>query len=428
MLLKYKGGIIIKKFFVSLLSVLLILPSTTNAASGITAMIGNQYYEGLEQAIAAATSTDIIKLVANANLTESQNINKTVNINLNGHNITADESVFSVQGGSLNLTGKGNVRELKPNYGAIVIKGSENSSDENYSTVSVGEDVTLEGWSGVFITQTNDKSYGVNVNLKGTIKSVKDVNDNVGAGVYVNGKIKHEENHPIINLTETTKITSEGDGLYIAGYATININGASITGKDSGLALKSGIFNINSGTISCTGADRTPTSGNTNGINPSGTAIQIESNNNYAGNIELNIKGGLIKSSNSYALYEYTTGSATTKVDSISISGGEFISGDSKPVFSFSDSFKSKHTAFISGGEFSSTPSAYLKSGYTVEEKGNMYEVVKATSKEVESNRTVFGETEKTNSTFWIIAIPLLVVFGFIAYVFRGKIKNLFQR
>lgn len=403
--------------------VLLLSPLNASAASGITAMIGNQYYEGLEQAIEAASSTDVIKMVADTTLTESQNINKTVNINLNGHNIAADESVFSVQGGSLNLTGKGTVKELKPNYGAVVIKGSEDSSDKDYSTISVGEDVTLEGWSGVFITQTNDKSYGVNANIKGTINSVKDVNDNVGAGVYVNGKVKDKENHPIINLTETTKINSEGDGLYIAGYATVNINGASITGKDSGLALKSGIFNINSGTITCTGADRTPTSGNTNGINPSGTAIQIESNDNYAGNIELNIKGGLIKSSNSYAIYEYTTNSSSTKVSSISISGGEFISGGSKPVFSFSDSFKGKHSAFISGGEFSTTPSTYLKSGYTTEEKNNMYEVISATAKEVNKINNVFKDTNN-KSTFWIIAIPLLAIFSFIAYVFRNSIKS----
>ena len=403
--------------------VLLLSPLNASAASGITAMIGNQYYEGLEQAIEAASSTDVIKMVADTTLTESQNINKTVNINLNGHNIAADESVFSVQGGSLNLTGKGTVKELKPNYGAVVIKGSEDSSDKDYSTISVGEDVTLEGWSGVFITQTNDKSYGVNANIKGTINSVKDVNDNVGAGVYVNGKVKDKENHPIINLTETAKINSEGDGLYIAGYATVNINGASITGKDSGLALKSGIFNINSGTITCTGADRTPTSGNTNGINPSGTAIQIESNDNYAGNIELNIKGGLIKSSNSYAIYEYTTNSSSTKVSSISISGGEFISGGSKPVFSFSDSFKGKHSAFISGGEFSTTPSTYLKSGYTTEEKNNMYEVISATAKEVNKINNV-SKDANNKSTFWIIAIPLLAIFSFIAYVFRDSIKS----
>ena len=227
-------------------------------------------------------------------------------------------------------------------------------------------------------------------------------------------------------MTETTKITSEGDGLYIAGYATVNINGASITGKDSGLALKSGIFNINSGTISCTGADRTPTSGNTNGINPSGTAIQIESNNNYAGNIELNIKGGLIKSSNSYAMYEYTTNSSSTKVSSISISGGEFISGDSKPVFSFSDSFKAKHSAFISGGEFSSNPSSYLKSGYTTEEKNNMYEVISATAKEVNPvNKNDLGEKNNNKSTFLIISIPLLAIFGFLAYVFRDSLKSI---
>ncbi|MBQ4634616.1 MAG: hypothetical protein IJB71_04645 [Bacilli bacterium] len=405
---------------------MLVIPSVNKAAAGIVATIGNNYYEGLEQAIAAASSNDVIKLVADANLSESQLINKTVNINLNGHNITADESVFTVQGGSLNLTGSGTIKELNPNYGAIVMKGSEDATERNYSTVSVGKDITLEGWSGIFVAQTNGKAYGVNVNMNGTINAVRDTNDNVGAGIYINGKIQHKDNHPVINLTDTTKITSTGDGLYVAGYATININGASITGTDSGLALKSGIFNINSGTISCTGPDKTPTSGNTNGINPSGSAIQIESNSNYAGDIELNIKGGLIKSSNSYAIYEYTPNSATTKVSNIAISGGEFISGASKPVFSFSDSFKSKHTAFISGGEFSTSPADYLKSGYTTEEKSDMYEVIKTTSKEISGiNRN--NTTEGNSSFFWVIVILLSLSLGFGVYIFRNKIKTIFK-
>lgn len=402
---------------------LLLIPTLTRAGAGIAAVIGNEYYEGLEEAIEAASSSDVIKLVADIELDNSLNINKTVNINLNGHTVSTAESVFLVEGGSLNLTGKGTVKETKPNYGAIVIKGSESASDENYSTVSVGANVMLEGWSGVFVKQSNDKAYGVNINMNGSINAIKDINDNVGAGIYVNGKIKHQNNHPIINLSTTTKITSTGDGIYIAGYATVNINGATITGNDSGVAMKSGILNMNSGTITCIGTDRTPTSGNTNGINPSGTAIQIESNNSYAGDIIINIKGGLIKSNNSYAMYEYTTNSSSTKVSDILISGGKFVAGSSKSVFHFSESFKSKHTAFISGGEFSTTPNSYLKSGYKSEEISGLYEVMPV-YKEINYAKI---DDDKNNSSILIIAIPLLVVAVLMAYFFRNNIKILFN-
>ena len=68
-------------------------------------------------------------------------ITKTVNINLNGNEITAPERVFLVEGGTLNLTGKGTIKEKKANYGAIVIKGSTNPSDNNYSVVNIGKDI-----------------------------------------------------------------------------------------------------------------------------------------------------------------------------------------------------------------------------------------------------------------------------------------------
>ena len=186
-----------------------------------------------------------------------------------------------------------------------MIKGSEEPSKENYSTVSISKDVTLEGWSGIFITHENYKAHGILVNINGTIKALDDTSGGPGAGIYVNGNIQHENNSPIINLTNTSKITSTGNGIYSAGYATYNINGSYIEGIESALGIKSGVFNIKNCTIIGTGDDKTPTNGNNNGINPSGTAIQIESNKNYKGNIELNIESGKIESKKSYTIYEY---------------------------------------------------------------------------------------------------------------------------
>jgi len=165
--------------------------------------------------------------------------------------------------------------------------GSDDSTKENFSTVSVDSGIILEGWSGIFINHYNKTGYGILVNMNGTINAVDDTTGGSGIGIYVNGNIQNQNNSPIINLGKTAKITSTGNGIYAAGYATYNINGAHIEGKESGLGIKSGNFNINNGTILGTGEDKTPTSGNNNGINPSGVAIQIESNSGYTGNIEL---------------------------------------------------------------------------------------------------------------------------------------------
>lgn len=385
--------------------------------SNMKARIGNSFYDNLEDAIRNASSTDTIILTNDVSLNETLEISKTININLNGNDITAKEKVFFVKGGSLNLSGKGTIKETNPYYGAIILEGSDNVGDKNYSTISVGSDVTLEGWSGIFIDHHDKKAYGVLVNMDGDINAVDDVDGGEGAGIYVNGNIKHQENSPIINLGNTVKITSTGNGIYAAGYATYNINGAYIAGSQSGLGIKSGVFNINNGTIMGTGEDETPTSGNNNGINASGTAIQIESNNSYKGDIELNIKNGTITSKNSNVIYEYTVNKSSTKVKSIDISGGTYKSDAKKDVFLLSDSFKGKFPKFISGGSYSSDPTSYLENGYEVAINNNMYNVTTSTMQ-------VFLEKDNSsnNSFGIIIIISIGLIIGFIIYLKKKKI------
>lgn len=306
-----------------------------------------------------------------------------------------------------------------------MLKGSEDSTKENYSTVSVSKDVTLEGWSGIFITHENYKAHGILVNMNGTIKAVDDTSGGPGAGIYVNGNIQHDNNSPIINLTNTTKITSTGNGIYSAGYATYNINGAYIEGVESALGIKSGVFNIKNGTIIGTGDDKTPTSGNNNGINASGTAIQIESNKGYKGNIELNINNGKIESKKSYTIYEYTVNNSNTQVKDINLTGGTYISHSNKPVISVSDSFKSTHQNFISGGTYTTNPEQYLKSGYNAKlNKDDKYEVLHVFKERTETNQTNQNiETKENNNILKIVLIiSSIILIGSIVFISRKKI------
>lgn len=312
------------------------------------------------------------------------------------------------------------IYETNPNYGAIEIKGSDDPTKKDYSTISVGSDVTLEGWSGIFINHNNNTGYGILVNMNGKINAIDDVNGGSGVGIYVNGNIQHEDNAPIINLSETVSISSSGNGIYAAGYAIYNINGSYISGKESGLGIKSGVFNIKNGTIKGSGEDKTPTSGNNNGINASGSAIQIESNSKYKGNIEINIEKGLIESKNSNVIYEYTVNNVPTQVKSISISGGTYKSDANKDVFSLSDSFKNTHQEFISGGSFSSNPTPYLKTGYGVSKDTNtLYEVISSTM-------SVFNQQQNNSNNLFIWF--LLIIIGFILYFNRIKITNFIKK
>jgi len=303
-----------------------------------------------------------------------------------------------------------------------MLKGSEDPNKENYSTVSVGKDITLEGWSGIFITHDNYKAHGILVNMNGIIKSVNDINNGPGIGIYVNGNIKHENNSPIINLTNTAKVTSTGNGIYSAGYATYNINGAYIEGAESALGIKSGVFNIKNATIIGTGDDKTPTGSNNNGINASGTAIQIESNKGYKGNIELNINSGTIESKKSYTIYEYTANNSNTQVKDINLTGGTYISHLNKPIFSVSDSFKSTHPNFITGGTFTTNPEPYLKNNYNVKlNKDNNYEVIHVFKEKQETNPNT--ELKENNNIFKItLIISSIILIGSIIFISRKKI------
>ena len=406
-----------KKFLFCLLIFCLI--PIVNASTTPLVKIGGRFYDTLESAINAVGENETISLISDVKLDNTLKINKVVNIDLNGNDISAYEKVFEVKDGYLTLSGKGTVKEINPNYGAVMLIGSDVPT-EKYSGVSVGKDVTLEGWSGIFINHYNSKSYGVSVNFEGTINSFEDASGITGAGIYVNGNIKEKDYNPVVNIMDDAKITSTGNGLYIAGYSTFNIGDAYIEGDESAIGIKSGKLIIDGATLICNGEDKTPTEGYNNGIKASGTTIQIESNIGYRGDIEIDISSGKFISKNSNVIYEYIGKGNSSKIYSMSISGGSFVSGKNKDVFSFSDSFKDIHSGFISGGEYSTNPTNYLKSGYTVV-TDDMYNVVKSTMKELNSNNI------KQSNSFITCLITLLLILmsSIIIYFNRVKICKL---
>ena len=397
------------------------LPIGVNASITPLAKVGDKYYDNLEEAILNASSTDTIMLVSDVVLNNTLVIDKEVNINLNGNDISAKEKVFQIKGGFLDISGSGTIRESSPNYGAIMLVGSSEVTDTKYSGVHIGSDVTLEGWSGIFINHENSKSYGVYAYLDGKINAVDDINGDSGIGVYVNGNIKDREDHPVVNISDGAEINSTGNGIYIAGYSTFYIGKAYISGTESAIGIKSGILNIDGAKVVSNGEDKTPTEGYNNGIKASGTAIQIESNNGYAGGIELNISNGEFISKNSNVIYEYIGRGNTSLIYSMSFSNGTFISKAGKDVFNFSDSFKDIHSGFISGGEYSSNPSSYLKNGYSATKEGGVYSVVKSTLKSVDSNNIRESKPTLLKS---IISLIIIVVSGLLIYFNRARISN----
>ena len=409
-----------KKIFVLLL---LIFPISIFASNLTGVGVGNLYFDTLEEAIGVAKNGDVIKLFSDTTIEDTLLIDKDIIIDLNGNDIVSDNTLFIVNGGKLKIIGSGTLKEEKPNYGVIKVIGSNDSNDKEYSVVEISNDVTLEGWAGINISHDNFKSHGVLVNFSGNINAVNDINNDTGIGIYVNGNIQDKINHPVINILDGAAINSTGNGLYIAGDSTFNIGKANISGIEAGVGMKAGTLNINGTSIYCSGLDKTPTSGNNNGIKPSGTTIQLESNDSYAGDMEININGGNFKSKNSNVIYEYIGKGNDSLVKSINILNGTFIS-EKKDVFNFSNEFENIHSEFISGGAFSSNPDNYLKSGYKSSMIDNMYNVTSSVLKEV----GLFNNGSFANSFFLEIAgvfFAILMICG-ILYINRRKILKLF--
>ncbi len=357
--------------------------SLDNAA----AKIGDVPYKTLKLALDAANGATVVLLKDIEAMPSYDIIGKSVVIDLNGHSITAEDRswIFRVAfGATLELKGDGTLKENTYYYSPIIYKASEPQSH-----IIVGENVTLEGWSGIMIDKNVTNAASLKVDLYGTAIGRTDVSGGLGSGIYINGSIASTSVYPIINIHPGATVSAtEGVGIYAAGYAEWNVEGT-VTGM-TGIAIKAGMLNIGgNAVISGTGEADIPTEGYSNGINISGAAIQIESNNSYAGNIIVKISGTPeIKSTNAYAVYEYINKTDSSKLKSVTITGGTFTSSDGLEAIIFTSDATSAKKITVSGGTFSSDPTSFLMFGYEATGSGP-YTVTKLEA--TESDTTVGG-------------------------------------
>ena len=323
-----------------------------------------------------------VKLTADIeNVSELILVDKEITIDLNNYTISfALEKHFEVDGGNLTLTGKGTIKEVDPFYGPLKIYGSVDKTKTNFTTVTVGKDVTLEGWTPIFVS-VRDKAkpyaYGVTVNVYGNLVSKNDSTGYNGHALYVNGNIKHNENYPVINVYKGTTMSLEGNSaIYGAGYAEWNIEDVTITAKLP-IGIKAGILNLKNVTAVATHEFAEP-SHNGNGINPTGAAIQIESNDGYASGIKITIDGGSYTSTHGYAIQHYLdTTTTNNNLESLSINGARVVSSEKDKAILDVENDKIS----ITSGTFSSDVSKFVTTDYVQEQVGKNYVVAKKEAK-----------------------------------------------
>ena len=344
-----------KLLFTFIISVLVLVPVITNAET--------INVKTMEELLNAVKGNNTVVLDDNITLNKALEINgNNVVLDLNGKTITITEKYIDLIKGSLEITGKGTIKDtrvLEATGSTIHVEGSTNKSDAGYSTLYVGKDITIDTtqW-GLSVWDTSAKAYGVTVNFDGTIVST----GSKAGGITIQGNIKNDGtaiNVPVINLSKTTKITATGsDGfpLYGAGAGQWNVLEATCEGINGALGVKSGRFNIVNATLKATGKPGV-IEGYGNGINGVGAAIQIESNNTYFGKIELLItQNSQIISEKGNSIYHYSAQTGVNNLNELRIHDGNFV-GDIV--------FQENDKVYVKGGTFQTDSIGnYVENGY----------------------------------------------------------------
>lgn len=344
-----------KLLFTFITSVLVLVPVITNAET--------INVKTMEELLNAVKGNNTVVLDDNITLNKALEINgNNVVLDLNGKTITITEKYIDLIKGSLEITGKGTIKDtrvLEATGSTIYVEGSTNKSDTGYSTLYVGKNITIDTtqW-GLSVWDTSAKAYGVTVNFDGTIVST----GSKAGGITIQGNIKNDGtaiNVPVINLSKTTKITATGsDGfpLYGAGAGQWNVLEATCEGINGALGVKSGRFNIVNATLKATGKPGIA-EGYGNGINGVGAAIQIESNNIYFGKIELVItQNSQIISEKGNSIYHYSAQTGVNNLNELRIHDGNFV-GDIV--------FQENDKVYVKGGTFQTDSIGnYVENGY----------------------------------------------------------------
>ena len=379
------------------------------------AQVGDTRYDTLAAAVAAIKSSNqagTIELLRNVSERLWIRNNEDVTLNLNGYTLSSEYQTANVRHGKLTVNGPGTIKEDEPYFGALLIKGSTNQNDIDYAVATINKGVTLEGWAAVFIDQfdstTNNKgkAYGITVNLNGAVlNGKKDTDNQFSSCVYVNGNITDATNAPTIKLDSTT-ITSEGHGMYLAGYTNTTVTNSSIIGSQTGIEIRAGKLNVNNTTV--TGNGDFSCTPNDNGSTTNGVGVAIAQHTTKLPT-EVTISGGTI--SGKYAVYE----SNPQNNDSTSIGNVKLSITDGKFNGSTAAVYSQDVTKFITGGLFTTDPTAYCgtKEGkqltgipsnnsnypFTVRSVEQNVEVAPAQTDAKTANTTDMGDAERTAVT-----------------------------
>ena len=325
------------------------------------AQIGDTYYKTLADAVAAAKADEAttITLLKDVELPSYIYIKdkKNITLDLNGKNITrTGNGVFYVGNAKLRVTGTGTIFEnQRDGFAPIIAKGSPNDVAD-YTTITIDENVTLKGdYAGIFVdTDTagtnNYHNYGLVINMKGSI-DLTAIDGGVSAyGVYVQGLNKITSGNVMqINLDGVT-INTGDEAIYAAGYAKWNVKNCTFNAENAAIEVRAGDMTIDGGVYTAM-ASEFKCEANGNGSTTQGAALAIMQHTTKLP-ISVYVKNGVFHSAAAVAEKNIQKNNPQPNV-ALQIADGQF-----NGVVVADDVLN-----FISGGYYTSDPSAYKAEG-----------------------------------------------------------------
>ena len=337
------------------------------------AKIGDTPYETLAAALNAAQAGDEIILQCNYELPATILINKDITLNLNAKTLTCEASSESkkrieiASGANVTLCGvvsgysygtitnSVSLSDIAPGYepGAAIIK---NEGTLTLSKIYIQSDDTCI-WA---------KGGTLNVTSSATIIS------KFGNAIATNGTYggNYDSSTAVVNITGGTIESTNAVAVYVPA-GTFNISGGNITGATA-VYMKGGTLNISGSKMTGNGSATAYTFYGSGAV-PTGDALVID------------VCG-----------YPYGNSPA------ISVTGGSFRSTNANAVGSYAkDANYTAKTSFLSGGEYTSDPSAYVAQGFASYASEDGYEVVAETNAVAE-----IGGVEYASLADAVAAVP----------------------
>ena len=374
--------------------------------SNAAAVVNGTYYGTLAEAVGAAQdgqTVTVLKDLATAPVTTSAGIT----LDLDGHTLRIVSDTSGVAYGLQFTAGTGVVKngtvidmrgegKTAQNMIALNVTGATKvtTSSVEFQTyqprtlaspyynkvVEVSDGGTLTLDAGTVLRDLpngddNDETYGaIGVSIMGageeSAPTTLTVNEGTrietGSAAIMGNGTKH---NTVININGGELTGTDGYAIYHPQSGELNITGGRLTGGETGIEIRAGKLNLSGDAVITAKGIPTTTNPNGSGTTTVGAGIAVTQHTTKLP-LEVNISGGTI--SGYTALYQSDpedNGDDALQKVTLNVTGGTFMTANGGTLAVYSEN----KNGFISGGRFSSDPSAYVVDGKIAVAEDGMY-------------------------------------------------------